>query len=121
VADVCTKQRVRPESQHFSFPCANERSELGLLRANRSIATVGCRVRNDRFRVPGDGYRAIAMATERNSANQAVLAGHPMDSKRTAAWRGKGRDGAGDPGPGRGKGCARLGGGSFVRDGLIRG
>ena len=43
MADVCTKQRVTPESQHFSFPCANERSELGLLRANRSIATVGCR------------------------------------------------------------------------------
>ena len=31
VADVCTKQRVTPESQHFRFPCANEQSELGLL------------------------------------------------------------------------------------------
>ena len=63
------------------------------------------------------------MATERNSANRAVLAADPMVGKRTAACglEGKGGDGAGKLVRLGRKGRTRLGGASSLplRDGYF--
>ena len=45
--------------------------------------------RRECFCVPAGTVLVAALATERNSANQAVLARHLMASKRTAAWKRK--------------------------------
>jgi hypothetical protein len=69
---------------------ASVRAELRCIQLTAGVGVDDC------FRLVARVRTATALATERNSANRAALAAHPMDSKRTAAWRGKGRDGAGD-------------------------